>query len=248
MDLAFDGRVALVTGGGSGIGAATARALADQGAAVVVADLDIAAARRVAEAIGDAAQAVAADVSNPDAAIAMVGAAMHHFGALHVAVNAAGISSGAPTPLGETTDQTWRRIMSVNLDGVFHSMRAELPAIVAGGGGAIVNVSSVMGVVGSAGSSAYVAAKHGVVGLTRTAALEYAERGVRVNVVGPGYIDTPMLSPHTRSAPEQVAARHPMNRLGGPDEVAATVCFLASASSSFTTGSFVPVDGGYTAR
>ncbi len=192
----LEGKVGLVTGAGSGIGRETALAMAREGAKVVVSDVvDDSGAETVAmiEAAGGSAAFVHADVSNPDHTEVMVKFAVDTYGGLHLAVNNAGI--GGPAGLtGEYPIDGWEKVISINLSGVFYSLRAELPAIVAAGGGSVVNISSILGFVGFAQSCAYVAAKHGVIGLTQNAALEYATQGVRVNSVHPGFIDTPLVS------------------------------------------------------
>jgi NAD(P)-dependent dehydrogenase (short-subunit alcohol dehydrogenase family) len=245
-DQDFAGKVAIVTGGGSGIGEACAVLLAQRRAQVLVADRDEAAATKVAESIGEAARSHAVDVSDPAACEAMVQAAIDAFGRLDIGVNNAGIG-GPQVPTGEYPLDGWSSVIAVNLSGVFYSMRAEIPAMLTSGGGSIVNMSSILGSVGFANSVAYVSAKHGVVGMTKSAALEYAKQGIRVNVVGPGFIETPLLA----ASPEimaGVAQLHPSGRLGRSEEVAELVAFLASDKSSNTTGSYFLTDGGYTAQ
>jgi NAD(P)-dependent dehydrogenase (short-subunit alcohol dehydrogenase family) len=246
MDQDFAGKVAVVTGAGSGIGEATAVLLAARGAKVIVADLDADAAGRVAKEIGDAAVPYTVDVSDPAACEAMVRAAVDMFGRLDVAVNNAGIG-GPQAPAGEYPLDGWRQVIDVNLNGVFYCMRAEIPAMLAGGGGSIVNMASILGSVGFGQAVAYVAAKHGVVGMTKTAAIDYAQQG-RVNSIGPGVIDTPLLAAADQEVIAGVSALHPIGRMGRSAEVAELAAFLASDKASNTTGSYLLTDGGYTAQ
>ncbi|MCW2583832.1 MAG: NAD(P)-dependent dehydrogenase, short-chain alcohol dehydrogenase family [Klenkia sp.] len=243
---ALTGRVALVTGGGSGIGAACARQLAAAGAQVVVADLRREAAEETAAAVGGTALRV--DVSDPGSVGAMVEEVRSRFGRLDVAINNAGVGVPAKKLVADMSDDDWRRVTSVNLDGVFHCLRAEVPLMLDSPRGAsIVNVASVMGTVAAVGAAAYVASKHAVVGLTKSAALDYASAGIRVNAVGPGFVDTPLLDHQDVAQRDRTAAAHPVGRLGTADEVASVISFLASPAAAFITGAFHLVDGGYTA-
>jgi len=243
----FAGKVAIVTGAGSGIGEACAALLARRGAKVLVADVRAEAAERVAAAVGDAARPYAVDVTDPTACEATVAAAVEAFGRLDVAVNNAGI--GGPQALtGDYPLDGWGAVIAVNLSGVFYCMRAEISAMLATGGGSIVNMASILGTVGFAQSVAYVAAKHGVVGMTKTAAVEYARQGIRVNSVGPGFIETPLLAAASPEIVAGVAGLHPLGRLGRAEEVAELVAFLASDRASNTTGAYYLTDGGYTAQ
>ncbi|PJT46015.1 short-chain dehydrogenase [Streptomyces albidoflavus] len=246
----FAGRTALVTGAASGIGLATARRLGQGGARVVIADYNAEGAASAAAALRDEsveASAVTVDVTDPASVEAAVRFAQDTYGALHLAVNNAGIG-GESAPTGDYDIDVWNRVVRTNLDGVFYSMRYEIPALLAAGGGAIVNTASILGSVGFAGSPAYVAAKHGVVGLTKTAATEYAAQGVRINAVGPGFIDTPLLQGMDKQAYDGLVQLHPAGRLGRSEEVAEVIAFLLSDRASFVHGSYHLVDGAYTAR
>jgi NAD(P)-dependent dehydrogenase (short-subunit alcohol dehydrogenase family) len=244
-------KVAIVTGAGSGIGKACAQVVAARGAAVLVSDIDYELARSVADAIvtaGYRAIAHCVDVADATMVEAMVTAARDHFGGLDIAVNNAGVG-GVAAVVADLSLESWRRVMSVNLDGVFYCVRAEARAMRAGTGGSIINVASVLGVVASPRSADYVAAKHGVIGLTKAAALGHATDGIRVNAVGPGYVNTPLLNARlTADRKAEREALHPLGRLGEPDEIAEMVAWLASDSASFATGGFYPVDGGFTAQ
>jgi NAD(P)-dependent dehydrogenase (short-subunit alcohol dehydrogenase family) len=250
MERDFEGKGAVVTGGASGIGAAICRELAARGAGVVVGDLDGDAAEAEAARIRDGggrAAGFAIDVAEPEANAALVAFAQERFGALRLAVNNAGIG-GAAARTADYAPEAWRRVLAVNLDGAFYGMRVQIPAMIEAGGGAIVNMASILSSVGFRTAPAYVAAKHALVGLTKTAALEYAVDGVRINAVGPGFIDTPLLSKNLQpEALTAIAGMHAFGRLGASEEVSALTCFLLSDRASFVTGSYHLVDGGYTA-
>lgn len=247
----FDNKVAIVTGGGSGIGAEISRELAEQGASVVVTDIKFEAAQTIVGEIvaaGGKAAAFEQNTAKWQDSQAAVEFAQSTFGALHLAVNNAGISA-APQKIGDYDIAAWDRVRSVDLDGVFYGLKFQLPAIVSAGGGAVVNMASVLGSVGLAENAAYVTSKHALIGLTKVAALEYTSEGVRTNAVGPGFIDTPLvrssLSPEALSALE---AEHASRRLGTDKEVAALTLFLLGDEASFISGSYHLVDGGYSAH
>ena len=248
----LEGKVALITGAASGIGRATALVFADEGAMVVVADVDEPGGNetvRLVRSRGGEADFVGCDVTDSAQVAEAVGACAERFGRLDCAFNNAGVG-GESARLAEYDEEDWNRVLAVNLTGVFLCMKSELRQMVAQGGGAIVNAASVVGVMGYPNLGAYNAAKHGVVGLTRTAALEYAAHGIRVNAVCPGWIETPMVmerGPQPASIPsvyDALAGLMPLGRLGKPEEVARVVHFLAADASSYITGQIWGVNGG----
>lgn len=247
----LENKVAIVTGAGMGIGKAIALLYAAEGAKVVVSDINEQAGNEVlAELLGNGSEAifVKANTAVPAEQEALVNETVKHFGALHIACNNAGIG-GPLAPVGEYPLDGWEKVINVNLSGVFYGMRYQVPAMLASGEGSIVNISSILGQVGTPTSPAYVAAKHGVVGLTKSAALAYADKKIRVNAVGPGYIKTPLLLNTLDNATMNLLATlHPIARLGEALEVAELVLWLSSSKSSFVTGSYYAIDGGYLAQ
>lgn len=244
---------ALVTGAAAGIGRASALALAAAGASVTVADIDEDGGHetvRLIEAAGGRASFVATDVSSSTDVRHVVEATVENYGGLDWAVNNAGID-GAMAKTGDYDEQEFHRVLGINLTGVFLCMRYEIPHMLAGGAGVIVNVASVAGLVGFPSLPAYVAAKHGVVGLTRAAALDHSADGVRINAICPGGIRTALADGVFAQQPgmeEQLTAMHPIARLGTPDEVGRAVAWLCSDAASFIAGTTIPVDGGWTAH
>ena len=249
----LDGKVALITGGASGIGRATALTFAREGAKLVIADMNADGGQQTVHMItenGGEATFVQVDVTSASAVETLISKTVETYGRLDCAHNNAGISGGGRAPTAEYPEATWHQVIAVNLTGVWFCMKYEIPQMLQQGGGVIVNTASVAGLIGGRGLAAYVASKHGVVGLTKTAALEYAHQGIRVNCVCPGVIHTPMTA-RGLSDPERrarIIASEPMGRVGTPEEVAETVVWLCSDAASFVTGHTMTVDGGYVAQ
>jgi NAD(P)-dependent dehydrogenase (short-subunit alcohol dehydrogenase family) len=245
-------KVALITGASSGIGRAVAMVFLREGAKVVVSDVDRKGGEETTNMLldlGGDAVFVKADVGNARDGEELVVRTLSHYGRLDIACNNAGIG-GVSAPTADYPLDNWAQVININLSGVFYGMKYQIAAMLKNGGGSIVNVASILGVVGLANSPAYTAAKHGVVGLTQAAALEYSALKVRINAVGPGFIHTPMtagLEANATTAAALVNA-HPIGRLGHPEEVAELVAWVASDRASFITGAYYPVDGGYLAQ
>ncbi|WP_404711457.1 SDR family NAD(P)-dependent oxidoreductase [Sphingomonas sp. MMS24-J13] len=242
----FEGKIVLVTGAASGIGRAAARLFAEEGAQLVLADRNLTGAEDAAHAIGGEAIAVAADISDFASCEAMVAAATRAFGGLDIAFNNAGIPSGIGGEFEDFAIEDWQRILSTNLSGVFYSIRAEVPALKARGGGSIVVTASIASLIAAPGMAAYVASKHGVGGLVKAAAIDLIKHNIRVNAICPGMVDTAMLAAAT-AIPEVLAgmkAATPIGRIATPEEAARAALFLASEEASYMVGALMAVDGG----
>jgi NAD(P)-dependent dehydrogenase (short-subunit alcohol dehydrogenase family) len=246
----LENKVAIITGAGSGIGKATAELFVKEGAKVVISDINIENGNSAVEEIkknGGEAFYIKADSSRPEDNELLVKQTLEKYGALDIAVNNAGIGG----PLGATGEYPidgWKKVIDINLSGVFYGLRYQIPAMLEKGG-SIVNIASILGTAGTKFSPAYVAAKHGVVGLTKAAALEYADKNIRINSVGPGYIKTPLVENSLdKNALDALVGLHPIGRLGEAEEIAELILWLASPKASFVTGAYFPADGGYLAQ
>lgn len=243
----LENKVAIVTGGASGIGKAIVKLFVQEGAKVVIGDLNEEAGRDLAAKMGKEAIFVKVNAALPEDNERLVTDTLAHFGRLDIAVNNAGIG-GASALVGEYGIEDWKKVIDINLNGVFYGMHYQIPAMLKHRKGSIVNMASILGQVGFANSSAYVAAKHGVVGLTKSAGWEYGTKGIRVNAVGPGFIETPLLSDMDAEVKNYLESQHALQRLGKPEEVAEIVLWLASDKASFATGGYYPIEGGYLAK
>lgn len=250
INLIMKKKTAIITGAASGIGKSTAMLFAQNDFNVVLADVKEYELEEVCKSIthsGFKASFLKVDVKNPEEMKSLVDFTIKTYGKLDAAVNNAGIS-GEINHIADYGIEAWQNVININLNSVFYGMKYQIAAMLANGGGSIINVSSILGKVGFAGSSAYAAAKHGLLGLTQTAALEYSAKNIRFNSIGPGFIDTPMLSVLDEALKSQVSSLHPIGRMGKPEEVAELIYWLASDKSSFVTGSYYPIDGGYLAK
>ncbi|GCC52711.1 3-oxoacyl-ACP reductase [Chryseotalea sanaruensis] len=243
-------KTVIITGAASGIGKATAELFARHGANVVVSDIQEAEGNATTDSIiaaGGKASFFKTDVAKPEEMEALVAFAVKTYGQLDAAVNNAGIG-GEQALIADMSIDGWKKVIDINLNSLFYGMKYQIPAMLKNGGGSIVNISSILGAVGFANSAGYTAAKHGVVGLTQAAALEYSAQKIRINAVAPGFIETPLLDALDAEMKQQLVALHPIGRLGKSEEVAELIFWLSSDKSSFVTGGYYPVDGGYLAR
>ncbi|MEH2920900.1 SDR family NAD(P)-dependent oxidoreductase [Samsonia erythrinae] len=247
----FEKKVAIVTGSTNGIGETIADILHENGAYVVIASRDKEHSERKAYELDPAGKitlGIECDVSDPVSVERMVDSVMRKFGALHLAVNNAGITGAHNKNIPDQSIDDWNRVINTSLSSVFYCLKYEIPAMLKSGGGSIVNLSAVNGLVGIAGLAPYTVAKHGIIGLTKSAALEFADKGIRVNAIAPGYVDTPRMREAPANVLEAFGNSHPMKRFATRLEVANFISFLLSDLAGFCTGSVYPIDGGYLAQ